>query len=367
MPLAVPAYSELYDTFRTEMEQLGFTHWAEGSRIGAIGRVLAAYMVDLWSTLSEVEAQGNPSTARGLYLDRLGEMFGVLRLPPQAASTVGKGPAVQFTNNGATTVTLPTGTRVWASAQPEIGFQTVQSLTLGAGQQGFVDLVAVGAGEAFNVGAGQLNSHNAGMGQSSVTNIRPVGGGTFTESDAAYRFRIKEALAAKHGATEGALRQACLSLPGVRDALVSSGGRGAGTLDVMLVPIDRYASDELLSAAAQAVGDTVAAGISWRVMTPRNRRIDVRVQLRLTPGVTLADQQAPVEAAIRGYIDNLRVNDGFGGSDLIYNELVSRVQDASTGILDSVLDLTVDSVPSLQTNVATRRGERLISGVVSVL
>ena len=101
-------------------------------------------------------------------------------------------------------------------------------------------------------------------------------------------------------------------------------------------------------------------------MPPKTRRIDLVIQLRLTGGSSLADTQAQVEAAVRGYIDNLRVNDGNGGSDLVYNELISRVQDASADILDSSVDISVDGVPSLQTNMTTNPGERLVSGAVSI-
>jgi uncharacterized phage protein gp47/JayE len=137
-------------------------------------------------------------------------------------------------------------------------------------------------------------------------------------------------------------------------------------VDIVVVPIDRVASADLLSEAQAAVADTIAAGISWRVLPPKTRRIDVRVQLRLVGGTAIDQVSATVESAIRTYIDNLRVNDGNGGSDMIYNELISRVQDADPNILDSIVDIAVDGVPSLQTNVTTKAGERLVSGSVSV-
>jgi hypothetical protein len=121
-----------------------------------------------------------------------------------------------------------------------------------------------------------------------------------------------------------------------------------------------------LAAAQVAVADTIAAGVSWRVSPPKTRRIDVRVQLRLVGGTVIDDVRAQVESAVRTYIDNLRVNDGNGNSDMIYNELVSRVQDAHPDILDSIIDISVDGIPSLQTNVATKAGERLVSGSVSI-
>src|SRR6266566_5897262 len=130
MPISPPTFEELFSNFQTQMQALGFTHWSEGSRIGAIGKVIAAYVRDQWEALSDLEAQSNPSTARGIYLDRIGQMFGVQRLPPQAASTLGRGPSVQFTNNGATSVTVPLNTRVWSSSDPDIAFFTTQAITV---------------------------------------------------------------------------------------------------------------------------------------------------------------------------------------------------------------------------------------------
>lgn len=348
------------------MQALGFTHWAEGSRIGAIGKVISAYFRDQWEALSDLEAQSNPSTARGVYLDRIGQMFGVQRLPPQPASTLGRGPAIQFTNNGATSVTIPLNTRVWGASNPDIAFFTTQAISIAGGQQGFVDVVAKSTGEQNNIGVNAIDSQNTGLSQVSVTNVRPIGGGSSFESDDAYRFRISQALQSRNGATEIAIRQALLQVPGVKDALIQGGVRGNGSVDIVVVPIDRIASSDLLAAVQVAVANTVAAGISWRISPPKTRKINVVVQLSLQGGTTIDQVSANVETAIRTYIDNLRVNDGNGNSDMIYNELVARVQDSDAGIIDSIINISVDGIPSLQTNVTTNPGERLVSGSVSI-
>jgi uncharacterized phage protein gp47/JayE len=366
MPLTPPTLDELFNKWRQRMEPLGFNNWGEGSRIGAIGLVINSYIRDVWLSLADLEDQSNPSTARGIYLDRLGEMFGVKRLPPQSASTLGRGPSLKFTNNGATSITVPAGTRIWNTDEPDIAFFTQSALVLTAGAEGFVDVVAGAAGETYNVGANTLTSHNVGTSQVTVTNIRPIGGGQFFESDQAYRFRISQALQARHGATALSVRQELLKIPGVRDVLIHEGVRGNGSLDVIVIPIDRFASQSLLDAAEVAVSDTVAAGISWRVLTPKTVRVDVTVQLRLDGAAIFEEARVLVESAIRGYLDNLRVNDGNGGAEMIYNELISRIQDAASGILDSAVNIAIDGVPSLQTNVIPKPGERLVSSSVSI-
>ena len=115
-----------------------------------------------------------------------------------------------------------------------------------------------------------------------------------------------------------------------------------------------------------AVSDTIAAGISWRVSSPKTRRIDVIIQLKLIGGVEVSEVKAAVESAVRTYIDNIRVNDGNGGSDLIYSELTARTQDSEVSIIDSIIDLRLDGTPVLQTNISVKVGERLISGSISI-
>ena len=363
--ITAPTEQELFNVFRRAMEDVGFTHWSEGSRIGAIGRTVAAITSDIYGQQVSSTDQYNVGTARGIYLDRIGNDHGVRRLPSRAASTVGQGPTVKFTNNGASSTTIAAGTRVWNSSQPQVGWTTTTALSLSAAAEGYVDVVAINAGELYNVGVGQINAHNA-AGQASVTNVRPIDGGVGQESDESYRYRIVQSWSSRNGGTEAAIRMELLKVPGVREVILQSGVRGNGTVDVRIVPIDRYLSQDVRSACEYVISTIIAAGISWRVLAPQNRRVGVTVQLRLLGGTTIVDVRAAVDAAIRGYLDNLRVDDGTGGSELIYNELISRIQDASPAVLDSRVTLDVDGDTTVQGNVMTRPGERLISGGISI-
>ena len=367
MPLVQPpTKNELYESWKAAMTRIGFSAWSEGSRIGAIGKVIAAYLADLWVSLAQVETQTNPLTARGIYLERLAQMFGLKRGTALPASTVGRGPSVKFTNNGATSITIPLGTRVWSGADATVAFFTTASLTLAGAAEGYVDVIAAGGGDFFNIGTNVLDYHNAGMGQVSVTNVRPIGGGTLAESDDSLRFRISNTLQARHSSTALSIQQELLKVPGVRDVLVQSGVRGNGTVDITIIPVDRYVSEDLMRSAELSLNDVVAAGVSWRLKAPVTRRVNVQVQLRLAGGTTVDSVRAQVEAAVRGYLDNRRVADGKGESDLVYNELISRIQDASPNIIDSVVTLNLDGAPVLQTNIVVQSGERLVSGSVSI-
>lgn len=366
MPQIIPpTYDELLEIGRQELEPLGFNYWGEGSGIGAILKIQALYASQLWQGVAAAGSQLDLASAQGVYLDRIGEGLGVTRLPAQVATTLGLGAALKFTNTGGIEVTLPAGTRIWNSVEPSVAFFTDAALVLSAGAEGYVHVTAGQSGERHNLGANVLDAHN-GPSQVTVTNVRPLGGGALTESDASYRYRISQAWQARSGGTETAIRQALLRVPGVRDILLYPGIRGAGSLDVLVVPVDRFASQELLTACEQATAEVVAAGISWRVRAPVPRRVNVNVKLRLTPGASFAEISVLVETQVRAYLDNLRTNDGAGGSSLIWNELISRVQDAHADIIDSEITLNVDGVPLLQTNFTPNPGDRLVSHSVSV-
>jgi len=348
------------------MEKLGFTNWSQSSRIGAIGKVTSAYLIDLWSTLAELERQVNPSTARGQFLDRIGEQFGVKRRGSTVASTVSQGPVVKFTNNGVSSVTIPASTRVWVPSDPDLAYLTAQAVQVAAGGEGFADVTSIGIGDAFNIGANQIGAHNMGDTNVTVTNVRPIGGGSIIESDASYRFRILQTIQARNGSTETAITQAALSVPGIKSVVINPGVRGNGSIDVIVVPISQVVTPAILSRVESEISQVIAAGISWRVLAPVNKRINVTVQLKIAPSNTLANIKALVDSSIRGYIDNLRINDGNPGSTFIYNELVSRIMDASSDIIDSSVVVSLDGIQFLQTNLSNKSGERFVTGAVSI-
>lgn len=357
---------EVFARFRATMEPLGFTHWSQGSNIGAIGRIFAEELSAAWTTLSDIERNLSLSEASGIHLDNIGLTYGIRRHQPTFAHTIGSGPVVQFTNNGGTQVTISAGTRVWNPDVDDIAFLTVNQLVLESGQQGYVDVHAVNAGETHNVAAGQLTVHNAGMTSISVTNIRAITGGAYAESDERLRYRISLALTARSLATPVAIESAVLAVPGVKQVIINPLSRGNGTLDVIVVPISRVMSNELRVSLETVLENTVAAGTSWRLIEPVAIRIDAEITLVLKPGYRLEQVKALVDLSVRGYIDNLDINDGNGNSDLIYNELVSRVQGASSGIIDSQISLSREGNRTLSVNLSPEPNQRFISGSIQI-
>lgn len=162
----------------------------ESSLIGLIVKVTAASMDQLWEAQQQTAINSQITTAGGSALDILGLDLGVPRREDRQASTLGLARAVRFTNVGVSTVTVPAGTRVFKRTSPQLAFLTTEGATLSPSQTAEVHASAVDNGELFNVGVGELDTHNVPAVSVQVTNILPIETGSFRESDESYRERL---------------------------------------------------------------------------------------------------------------------------------------------------------------------------------
>ena len=136
------------------------------------------------TALQQVEMTGENNLlqyAYGAYLDKLGELVGVTRLPADYADCT-----VQFTLSGAQpqAVQIPKGTRV--TPDGALFFATTQLLTIPSGQtSGTVLCRATQPGEQYNgYLPGQINMLVDGVSYvASVSNTTESGGGADTEDD----------------------------------------------------------------------------------------------------------------------------------------------------------------------------------------
>jgi uncharacterized phage protein gp47/JayE len=360
MAVVTPTYDELVKIAQDALkERAGITNFSESSVIGTLVNVMAAYTLDMYSVVKLLETQSSLSTATGANLDKIGELFGVTRLSSKEATTIGGGTSVMFTNSSAVQdITVPERTRIWSPRDYNVAFYTTSTIVVPHGSRAYTDVVAAGVGESFNVGPETLTQHNLSYSELAVTNILPIANGISTETDENYRYRISQALLAKGGSNEAAIRMRLLEVPGVKDAVVQSLVRGTGTVDIVIIPVARRVSQELLDLCQSAVGEVVAFGISAVVKAPAERSVDLTISVRVSATGDASLVRSMVSAAARGYIDNLPIGDSAGGGDLIYNELTSRVMGASVDVVDAIIELKVDGKLALNINQKAKPGER---------
>jgi uncharacterized phage protein gp47/JayE len=325
-----PSYEELVERAKALIQTLTpINQFHESSVAGAIVRVFAALMSQMYDTLEQLERDSNLSTATGLALDRIGQTFGVLRLPARRASSFGAAEPVKFTNNTSAAVTVPAGTRVFSSRFPYKAYRTVDTINVPAGGEAYVHVVAEGDGSDYNAGAGEIDRHNLPVTGLQVVNVAPLVDASDAESDESYRARIAQAFLRRYYGSSAAITAALRELPGVVDVVLLPTRRGPGTLDVFVVPAVLPADGEFVQSLQEVLDREVVPGIDWRLIIPDPTPVDVMVRVKMRVGWSQALVDS-VRLAVRGYVDNI----GLEGT-LYASELLSRVMDVSTDIEDA--------------------------------
>lgn len=366
MGVTVPTRTELVNFIETALrERAGITNFSESSVAGTLTNTIAALISDIYENLSEIEIRRSLSTAYGPYLDEIGDLYGVRRLPAKAATTLGSGRSVMFTNPTSLEVIVPAHTRVWAKNNYDTAYYTEYDITIppvdsnGVAGRAYVDVSAAGPGDTYNVAPNTLTQHNVGSQLIQCTNVRAITNGSGTESDENYRFRIKNAILARQGENETTLRMRLTELPGVRDVVIRPLARGTGTVDVIIVPVDRYTTEDLLAQAQQVAEDSVPIGVSALVKAPIEHPVDVEIQLAVKPSGDRTVAKSLAASAVRSYIDNLPMGNEFGDGDLIISAMVAAAAGASEDIRDvNVARVKVDNRPANLVNQRALPGER---------
>lgn len=377
LPITVPTREELTSLIEKSLqERAGITNFSESSVAGTLSNVLAALMSDIYTNLADMETRSNLSTAYGPYLDRIGELYGVTRLKSKAATSVGGGPSVLFTNPSAATIVVPAHTRIWSKNNYNVAYYTEADAPIppadsnGVAGKAYVDVTAAGPGEIYNVAPNTLTVHNVGSQLLQVTNVRSLNNGTDLESDENYRYRIKNAILARQGDNETALRMRLIALPGIRNIEIQPLARGTGTVDVIIVPMDRYVTEELLAAAQAAAQEAVSLGVSVKVKPPVEHPVDIDIQLAVKASADRVTVKSLVSSAVRSLIDNLPMGASTeaGTGDLILSDIIAAAKNASADVRDvNIAKLRVDNRPANLVNQKVLPGERFYLQSIKVV
>lgn len=336
MPIIRPGYEELLERAKALMQALTpVNQFHESSVAGAIIRVVATLMSQMYDALEQIERDSNLSTASGVALDRIGQTFGVVRMPARRASTFGAAEPLKFTNNSASPITVPAGTRVYSSRFPYKSYRTVSEVVVPPGGEAYVHIVADGDGADYNAGAGEIDRHALANPNLQVVNVAPLSDATDMESDESYRTRIAQAFLRRYYGSAAAITAAVREHPGVSDVLLLPTRRGPGTLDVLVVPSVLPADAEFVQSLQELLAREVVPGIDWRLIIPDPVPVDVLVRVRLRGDWDSAIIDS-IRSAVRGYVDNI----GLEGT-LYASELLSRVMDVSTEVEDAEVQLFV--------------------------
>lgn len=261
------------------------------------------------TALQQVEMTGEVNLlqyAYGTYLDKLGELVGVTRLPADYADCT-----VQFTLSGAQpqAVQIPEGTRV--TPDGALFFATTQPLTIPSGQtSGTVLCRATQPGEQYNgYLPGQINMLVDGVNYvATVSNTTESGGGADIEGDDSLRERIRMApLAFSTAGPSGAYEYFALSAdPSVGDVYVVR--LQPGTVGIYVVKtggVIPESDDPVLAAVLAACDDKTRRPLTDNVQVlpavASNTTIAAQYWIAEGDQARAASIQAAVSQAVEDY------------------------------------------------------------------
>jgi len=243
-------------------------------------------------------------TSYGQYLDYLGQVRGVTRLP--ATPSAGK---VKFTGQPGTVINA--GTRV--STQSSVNssaiiFETTESGVINEQGEVTVSSVCTEAGTIGNVPTGTIVLMVEPVeGVTSVTNPEPFTGGTDIEDDDTFRERILDAwrLPATSG-NKAHYRLWAREVPGVGDAKVFPLWNGPGTVKVVIVDRNkRAANSELLDAVTTHIEEMRPIGAEVTVASATEKQINITANVSLAGGYTIVQVQQLYEEAVTNFFKEI--------------------------------------------------------------
>ena len=337
-------YSEILDSaLRQLTAETNITQLSPGAKARTVLEITSRQVSEQYQVFDANLAMAFISSSRGEALDLMGELVGLQRLQPTAASTISGSETVIFYTeagnfgeiNGGGDITIPKGTRLFTSpsapgAEDGITYYISEETDLpAAARQQAVPVAAAQQGNIYNVGKDSLVNHeftNYVEGLSNtllVRNQASITTGRNVESDADFRYRISRQVTASERANETAIRLASLSVPGVADIVTVPYIRGLGTYGVFVKSVDARVSDDLV-AAVQVVLDIVQSyGNRGFALAPKEIGMEMDLTLTFRETITSKDQadiSRGVVSTVYDYINNLQI-----GEDFIINELVQRV------------------------------------------
>ncbi len=356
------------DSLQYLAENTNITYLAPGSISRGLVEATNAEISRLQEYIFSNQSNCYITTAAGYYLDLIGEMLGVKRLPARAGSVNASDQNIQFyVTNGILGDALPdpgnlnqgkipSGTSI-STTDGTITYRTIEDTYFPRGYKSvFVSAISDKIGEQYKVGRGKLLQHNAGVG-AFVTNLKSIDNAAAAETDAEYRYRLVNSVASRPTSNELAIRLAVLGASDISNVVLQQYARGAGTFDALLVPVGNsvsFASSEGVRRSIEAVS---AFGVSARVKQPDYVFFRISIQLIPQDGANLGAVDASrirAKNAVLDYIDTIKL-----GGELIINRVRAAVIDSvGDRIKDiNIVDLSLNGRPHVIRNIKLKPTE----------
>lgn len=292
----------------------------------------------------------NVDALSGGDLDRVGDFFGITRLPALRASDP-LGVILKVTNETDDPITLPTGVLV-RSADCNYVLTNEAAITIEPHDSVFVPFEALVEGTVGNAAVGEINSIDyVGL---SVSNVLPVLTGRDEEPDDSYRYRLSLVRHMRMGVTATALEALAYTFPYVANASVDT--VGAGLITVFVEPVIGYYDPALSYYVKLYLQRFTAAGDLLTVLMPSVKVVELDIAYK-----SRADHTAEIYNIVVDYLLNQtwtfsiteiieRIYDSIGPIDLY-------IRSCYVGDLDLKTMTVYNRIPVIDEYVPERREE----------
>ncbi len=269
----------------------------EGSFTNDVISAAAAEICECYHSMDAMLPAFYVDGTSGPYIDRQAATVGVFRKAGKVA-----GCAIVFT--GSDGAAVPAGTPFYTAAG--LAFYLAEAVTVSGGSaRGMLE--AAEAGDAYNIGAGEIVSTLRNYPGIAGYANEAASGGTDPETDEALLARYHERM--RRTATSGNPYHYQLwanSVDGVGASRVVSKWAGPGTVKVILAdPGMEPAAADAVAACAAHIAANRPVGPSVTVEAAEGLEMAVAAQITIDGTTSRAAVQAALETAVRGYLRDL--------------------------------------------------------------
>lgn len=314
------------------------TNLAPGRAAYILSQIHADHLGELYDALEANFSQAFVSSAEGPFLDLIAELFGIFRLPQQAALALADERNVRFFVQTGTlaskiaTKVIPVGTTLTtASGTPT--YQVLEEARFNdVATEVYVSVVSEGVGPDQNVGTAELSEHSLGVADVLVTNEAALNTAADVETDEQLRARLADASLTRATGNMASIREAVNVIPGVSEVRLQPYRNGPGTVQATVIPVSTTIAPSLLPMVENSVEQVRGAGTIIDHRGPRFADVEITLLLRFredTPEGLKPELRQQAAQALLDYIGSIRL-----GGTFFVQEMTQRVLSVSEQILE---------------------------------
>ena len=326
-------FSQLLEAMRDSLQDKSQTQFdfQEGSVVRTLFESFAYEMAVLYEQMERVYLSGYVDSAEDTDLDKVVAVLGIKRGEPEYAT--GK---VTFERDVGINeeIEIPINTLVTTEdtdKNPKKAYKTIEVNTIPEGDSSVIVRV-----QAEQPGiTGETEAETIVIMPQPVTGIKSVYNqeavrfsGKERETDAELRDRAKETLLSASGANTTSIKNALLSIPGVKEVQIkepfeNQESQVYGLIDVFVDAVD---FDKLKPQLQSKIEQVRAAGIYVRLKAPIPVKVDAIFQIQVNPQLKFSQEserqsfEQTVANEIKSYLEQLKI-----GQSLVYTKFIRHL------------------------------------------